>query len=184
MPTIQDDCVFPVHIDRARFGDWLSGFSDGEACFFLGYNTAYYKGKKYSHPCARFVIALRDDDLETLKLIKGFWQCGSIYSYAMKRCRDIAVYQVFKIDDLTIVMKHFQKHPLLSKKAQGFSIWTKGILLVEKVRNLPSLPNGNRGTLPKWAPEYKEQYERLIAALKDSRAYKSRNLAESLSQLP
>ena len=29
---------FPAEIDRDRFGDWLSGFVDGEGCFGLNWH--------------------------------------------------------------------------------------------------------------------------------------------------
>ena len=60
---------FPSEIDRHDFGNWLSGFCDGEACFVLQADIRHNGAA-----CrASIRIELRDDDTEILYLIQSYW---------------------------------------------------------------------------------------------------------------
>src|SRR4051812_7934166 len=95
---------FPNHIDRNRFGDWLTGFTDGEGSFVLGF---YKPSKRYVHyhAVAYFRIKLRNDDLEILKRIRSFWQCGNLDENVRRgdkipNAKPTAVYTVTSVPEL------------------------------------------------------------------------------------
>src|SRR5271166_4959100 len=63
---------FPPDIDRFRFGDYVSGFVDGEGSFTLGWH------KKQRTGMVAFVVQQRQDDSPILRLIQSFFGCGAI----------------------------------------------------------------------------------------------------------
>src|SRR5215831_14544162 len=88
--------AFPPDLDRQRFGDWLSGFADGEAtfCLLLGngqYSHRYQRQYHRKRPSAAFAIMLRADDEPILRLIRSFWQGGTIQHVPRRRNDNPAV---------------------------------------------------------------------------------------------
>ena len=126
---------FPEHIDRRDFGNWLSGFADGEGCFLLGTHQRKRTGRSSEVACtklgARFSIRLRADDVDALKLIQSYFGCGVITchdrstaghpqcTFTMHTYRDLA----------QLVISHFVSHPLFAKKRHDFTVWKEGVEL-------------------------------------------------------
>src|SRR5262245_6823756 len=75
--------AFPFDIDRDEFAHWLTGFTDGEGCFQL--RLADTRGRRNPYAC--FGINLRADDVEILRQIQSFWQCGNL-CYNSNRSRE------------------------------------------------------------------------------------------------
>jgi hypothetical protein len=115
------------------FGYWLSGFVDGEGCFDVSKKVC----KKLSPTIyPRFVIRLRRDDIGILERIKEYLGCGKIYlvkniSKDGYKRGAAAQYTVFRVEDThNILVPHFKRYPLYSKKKYDFEIWKEIVHLV------------------------------------------------------
>jgi len=128
-PQIPQVIIRPVDLSVLSyevFGYWLSGFTDGEGTFL------YSNSNESRH--AKFKINLRDDDLTILEAIKSYWGMGHIYRQGFRQrgsylTRPSASYEVFNLDDLPIIIAHFERFPLLSKKSNDFQIWKQIVWL-------------------------------------------------------
>lgn len=157
------------------FGNWLSGFVDGEGCFRLVVE------KRGVTPAAGFRIKLRADDAEILDEIRTWWGCGTLfrcdprYDELRSNAKPGAVFSVHKTADLMrVVVPHFEIYPLRAKKSRDFSIWRQGVELVHLVQQRPQRGLGaGGGAARKWKPDDIERFAHLMRLLKDQRAYES-----------
>lgn len=100
---------------------WVTGFSDGEASFYvsISYNNTY-KTKYRIIP--NFSIELKDTDLDLLFKIKSFFKGAGRIHFIEKKGH--AVYVVSKIEDLqNIIIPHFTNYPLLTVKRTTFLLF-------------------------------------------------------------
>jgi len=119
-------------------GEWLSGFSDGEACFMACIT------KKEKHFNVAYAIRLRADDSRLLENIRRFFRnCGTISKYSKEKVnkydkanrQPVAFYRIASIKDLyEKVIPVFVKYPLKSKKRKDFEIWKQIIELLYQTR--------------------------------------------------
>lgn len=169
---------FPKGIDRGGFGNWLSGFSDGESTFVLRSGTDEGRGKELRY--AFFRIHLRDDDIEVLKLIRSYWRCGVMSRSTNIRsqvanAKPIAGFTVQRVGDLIhTVIPHFDLHPLLSKKRRDFMVWRRGVALLAEVQARPPVGRLIKGGIcPRWTNEDRRAFDRLSEELSEQRQYKN-----------
>lgn len=173
---------FPEGIDREAFGSWLSGFADGEGSFGLRLQGS--QSQVHCSAIASFRITLRDDDAETLDLIRSYFGCGRLAFAANERsgvanAKPIAIYGVQSISELArVVIPHFERFPLRSKKQRDFAVWRQGVELVAEVQARPLIyrpghrANRHGGTFPKWTEEERQRFREVEASLKDQRRYR------------
>ena len=163
---------FPEEIDRDYFGTWLSGFTDGEGCFNLGI-------QRNERGCAHridFSISLRADDFPIIKLIQSYLQCGKVKSALPKRLgHPITTFFVYNIPSIRdVIVPHFEKYPLLAKKARDFMIWKQAAKLCfqayERRRNKYAKSGG---CFPRWEKEEHDRFCTLMAVLRKQRIYQS-----------
>lgn len=162
---------FPDTIDRFRYGDWLAGFTDGEGCFHLGFVTS----KRFRpSPQATFVIALRRDDQAVLERIQSYWQVGRLYlsHRTLKNKKHfVTIYSVQTAADLAnVVVPHFERHPLASKKAGDFLIWKRAVALLASRSRRGRGPDGKYSL--GWTDEEIARFTTLHDALKAHRILK------------
>lgn len=132
--------------DREAFAHWLTGFVDGEGSFTINQNK---KGDVSSSDCGilsvEFSIQLREDDVEILRKIQGYFGCGFVGGNSRKKARecgatnarDERTYKCVKIDDLVSkIILHFDEYPLRTRKAQDFEIWKQAALLQQESQRL------------------------------------------------
>ena len=169
---------FPAHIDRRDFGNWLSGFVDGEATFGL---SIVRRENRFAH-LSFFRITLRDDDAESLKLIQSYWRCGAIYfrKRPTSGSKPIVTYVVCTTPDLkNIVMPHFERFPLRAKKRNDFVIWRQGVELMAAIhaRRIRAGRVGARftGCVSKWSDAERQEFASLSDDLKARRRYPASN---------
>jgi len=115
-------------------GEWLSGFSDGEACFMVCI------AKKFNQYNVAYAIRLRADDAKVLENIRKFFgNIGTINisskeyvsKYDNANRNAVAYYRIASIKDLyEKVIPIFVKYPLKSKKSKDFIIWKQIIELL------------------------------------------------------
>lgn len=110
---------------------YVTGFSDGEACFHLaiGKNTKYKIGY-YVNP--GFSIALHKKDEELLRKIQAFFFGIGV----LKVKKDIVQFRVFSIKDLDIIIKHFDLYPLITKKLADYLLFKEAVELIKNQEHL------------------------------------------------
>ena len=180
MATSQHIDPFPSDTDRDAFGHWLSGFTDGEACFYLGWRQ--YADCKRRTPRAIYEIKLRADDAPILKSIQSYWGCGYLFSHAKcyrphsdtKPSRSYHVRRISEIID--VVIPHFERFPLRAKKVRDFQIWKEGATLLHTVTQRSVFGRrgkGGGGTHDRWSAEEYAHFFELVAHLRSQREYNS-----------
>ena len=110
---------------------WLTGFTDAEGCFSI---IIEIKSSLKWRVRTSFEINLHEKDINILRKIKSFFSVGSIYVRPNKK---IVVYRVSKVNELNdVIIPHFYKYPLITKKIIDFYLWSKVIDLVLKKEHL------------------------------------------------
>jgi hypothetical protein len=175
---------FPADLDRDAFGHWLSGFTDGEACFWVGSNRSASMVKAIGKPyrMAWFTIKLRADDSDILRLIQSYFQCGRFVTNMENGCkvpnaRPQVGFTVARVEDLhNVIVPHFDRYPLRAKKARDFQIWKRAVAILHSVKSdrIRSLgkdrTNGHfKGTFAKWSPEQDAEFASLVTLLRETR---------------
>lgn len=163
---------FPINRDRDRFGDWLTGFTDGEGSFVLAWH------KKRSTGTALFRIALRRDDRDTLQLVRSYFGCGWLNlqkpNKATKNSKPMSLFCVSKTSDLVrLVIPHFEAHPLVAKKRNDFLIWRQGVELLKVVtrRDHTRKFGFAAGFASRWSDDEREQFWLIREKLREQRRY-------------
>lgn len=123
-------------------GWWVTGLVDGEGCFysslrfrsgsqaFKGRGGRRYPSMEFQ---ARFEILMRADDAGTLKKVETFFGVGSVSKFKrdLKRSgksgsnpNPSVEYRCGSLGDLrSVIVPHFERFPLQSKKRVDFEIW-------------------------------------------------------------
>jgi hypothetical protein len=111
---------------------FLTGFSDGEACFMIN----IYKSHKHEAGWgarATFQIGLHKKDLPILNNIKDYLGVGNITIKA-----NGCVFYVQAIKDLDVILNHFDKYPLITKKHADYLLFKMAINLIKEKAHLNS----------------------------------------------
>jgi len=110
---------------------YITGFTDGEGCFIV----TIIKDNKYKlgwRAACRFIISLNDKDINLLKNIKSFFKVGNIYFMANNSIQ----YRVESLEDLTVILDHFDKHPLITKKHADYLLFKSSYELIKNKKHL------------------------------------------------
>lgn len=165
---------FPDNINRSTFGQWLSGFVDGEGCFLL------HHSRTTNQSVVRFALQLRSDDWQVLKLIQSFWGCGKLFAAKDKsKSKPRTMFLVCSVDHLEkIVVPHFEEYPLFAKKSRDFMIWKQGVHLVYQIslrprRAVSTGPKSIRGHMKTWTNAEKSDFISLCQSLKQQRRFET-----------
>lgn len=176
---------FPADVDRTAFGHWLSGFTDGEACFWLGYNSSKSMVKAIGKPyrMAWFTIKLRADDAEILRLIQSYFQCGRFVNNMESGCkipnaRPQVGFTVARTPDLhNVIVPHFESFPLRAKKKRDFQIWKRAVAILNSVHSQRRVAlrtsHGVRGVHARWSPTLGAEFAALVTLLRVTRKINS-----------
>ena len=106
---------------------FVTGFTDGEGCFLI----SIIKDNKYKlgwRIICRFEIHLNIKDLHLLKKIKRFFNVGNIY-FTGKDQTSIQ-FRVESHSGLIIIIDHFEKYPLKTKKKGDYLLFKQAFELV------------------------------------------------------
>jgi hypothetical protein len=106
---------------KATFtGDYLSGLSDGEACFHI----SVLKDKNYKSGfkiLPIYTIQLHIKDLKLLEEIKAFFGLGVI---TIKKTGGSAIYSIQSYKELiSVLIPHFDKYPLITQKKADYLLF-------------------------------------------------------------
>lgn len=109
---------------------WLTGFVDGEGCFYLRLkkNSAYTSGYQTS---ISFSISLHSRDELLLSKLITYLDCGVIEKVS---CRpDGAVFIVYKFSKISLnIIPFFEKYPLQGTKLLDYKDFCNIVYLMEK----------------------------------------------------
>lgn len=151
------------------FGWWITGLADGEACFFASIVQREGRVGKSRHGMtldARFQLTLRYDDVDTVRMVHDYFGCGKMRKKPGKgrNCPQSEL-KVYKTDDLlNVIVPHFEKYPLKSKKKKDFETWRE--MLVFYDANL----RGTRGWMCK-SPEKVVMLTQLCDKIRSDRGF-------------
>lgn len=105
--------------------NWVTGFVDAEGCFSIiieVLNPLKWRVR------TSFEINLHNKDKEILYKIQSYFGLGAIYHRSDKK---ISVYRVSNVNYIKdVIIPHFTKYPLISKKHIDFLLWSKVIKLI------------------------------------------------------
>lgn len=129
--------IHPVSRPDVKFKEipdpnWLSGFMDGEGCFFI----SIYKSPKSKLGVAVqqvFKIAQHSRDIELLEGIVKYLNCGRVE----KRKTEACDFTVTSFDSLyNIIIPFLRKYPLVGSKNLDFEDFSKVAELVKDKKHL------------------------------------------------
>jgi hypothetical protein len=114
--------------------NWVTGFSDAEACFSVEISKSEtYKEGWRVRPI--FSIGLHSKDLELIKKIQSFFNGkGKIYHEENSK---VVSFRITSIKDLAqLVLPHFDKYPLFTQKQADFLLFKQVVGLVLRKEHL------------------------------------------------
>lgn len=110
---------------------YVTGFSDGESCFFLGVKpSSRYKTKFRVKTIFLMGVHLRDSSL--LEQIKLFFGVGQISNLG----QDSVQYRISAIKDLKVIFNHFKEFPLLIYKQCNCQLLKVAVQLIKRKEHL------------------------------------------------
>lgn len=99
---------------------WLAGLITGEGCFLVDIYKA--KTKVESGVTLRFKIAQHNRDLDLLRYLVAYFDCGSV----QKSGDSVGEFRVSKFENLILkILPFIEKYPILGSKALDFSDFQK-----------------------------------------------------------
>jgi len=81
---------------------------------------------------ASFVLALHKKDLPILYSIKSYLGVGNVYSRKSGAC----VYLVQSINDLVVIINHFDKYSLITNKQADYLLFKRAVNLIDNREHL------------------------------------------------
>jgi hypothetical protein len=113
---------------------YVTGFSDGESCFHVSLLKS--KGYKVGYQVrAIFTLQLHTKDLLLLSNIQSFFSGVGVIT--KKSTVKAAIYSVQSLKEITeVIVPHFDKYPLLTKKKADFILFKQVIELMNNGEHL------------------------------------------------
>nr|YP_009741025.1 LAGLIDADG endonuclease [Fusarium pseudograminearum]YP_010390907.1 LAGLIDADG endonuclease [Fusarium louisianense]YP_010391118.1 LAGLIDADG endonuclease [Fusarium ussurianum]YP_010391175.1 LAGLIDADG endonuclease [Fusarium vorosii]AYN73101.1 LAGLIDADG endonuclease [Fusarium graminearum]QID42285.1 LAGLIDADG endonuclease [Fusarium culmorum]UPX01858.1 LAGLIDADG endonuclease [Fusarium gerlachii]DAC73461.1 TPA_asm: LAGLIDADG endonuclease [Fusarium graminearum CS3005]QID41609.1 LAGLIDADG endonucle len=109
---------------------FLTGFSDAESNFTVRiFKSNTVKVGWCVQPV--FQIELHKKDLNVLEKISSFLGVGKIYHK-----EESSIYMVQSLRDIDVIINHFEKYPLLTKKLEDFQLFSQIVTLIHKKEHL------------------------------------------------
>uniref|UniRef100_UPI0023F45F0A homing endonuclease n=1 Tax=Leptographium procerum TaxID=100367 RepID=UPI0023F45F0A len=119
------------NLHNIQLNPWfLTGFSDGESNFTVRLIPSN-SSKTGFNVQPVFQIGLHKKDLNLLKDIKAYFGVGDIY-YKEMSCN----YIVQSLKDMYVIIDHFNKYPLLTKKRGDYLLFLQIVSLINKKEHL------------------------------------------------
>lgn len=124
--VIKNYRCYSTKINNDYLDPWfVTGFSDGEGCF----NISITKSKSNIigwQVQIRFIIELNIKDIDILYKIQNFFGGIGKITFTQK----VARFAVFGINDIMIILNHFDNYPLQSAKQRDFYLWKESINII------------------------------------------------------
>lgn len=110
---------------------YITGFTDGEGCFYVGVSPNQ-KSKTGFRVKIIFQIGVHIKDFALLKQIKFFFGVGNISNLGQESIQ----YRVSALEDLKVIINHFDEFSLLTYKQFDFLLFKEVIELMEQRKHL------------------------------------------------
>ena len=111
---------------------WVTGFVDGEGCFFVGVNP-HPEMQAGFQVLPEFTVVQHERDAQLLHALKAFFGCGVV----RRNHGDRMAYRVRGTDQLReIIVPFFVKNPLKSRKRLDFIKFRRVLLMMERSDHL------------------------------------------------
>jgi hypothetical protein len=111
---------------------WVTGFVDGEGCFFVGINP-HAEMRAGFQVLPEFTVVQHERDVQLLYALKEFFGCGVV----RRNHGDLMAYRVRSSEHLLgRIVPFFVKHPLKSKKRQDFLKFRRVLIKMEAGEHL------------------------------------------------
>lgn len=119
-----------LHLKLNSLNPWfITGFSDGESNFTVRI-IKNSSGKGWTIQPV-FQISLHKKDLDLLKKIQASLGVGAIYTKEKSYN-----YMVQSLKDINVIVNHFEKYPLLTKKREDFLLFAQIVSIINKKEHL------------------------------------------------
>ena len=106
---------------------WITGFVDGEGCFYIGINSSPEMATGYQ-VLPEFTVVQHERDVQILHALKAHFGCGVV----RKNHGDRMAYRVRSQEHLLErIIPFFIEHPLKSKKRVDFQKFRRVLLKME-----------------------------------------------------
>lgn len=110
---------------------FVTGFTDGEGSFsIIMVKSSAFKLQWQTR--LYFQISVHVKDKILLEQIQNFFGVGKIYP----KTSDSIIYSVKSIKDLTVIVNHFEKYPLITQKWADYYLWKQAFTLVNNKEHL------------------------------------------------
>lgn len=110
---------------------YVTGFTDGEGCFFIGL-YADSNCKMGYRVKASFQIGLHVKDLPLLEQIQSYFGVGKITKLGAESVQ----FRATSLEDLIIIVKQFDGYPLLTRKQSDYLLFKEVINLMKEGKHL------------------------------------------------
>ena len=124
--------------ERLRLSGWIVGFVDGEGCFSISvFKNRTSKSGYQVMP--EFVVTQGQKSLNSLKIIKNFFDCGAIYVNRRydNHKENIYRYCVRNFKDINEkIIPFFKANQLLTYKRKDFELFCKVIEMIKNRQHL------------------------------------------------
>ncbi len=135
---------------------YLSGLTDGEGCLLIWKRSPV--GTSY---VMRFAIALRSDDAYLLEALRERYGGNLTWNKTFSpNANPTTRWQVQGRADVLGLIRYFDKHPLILKKAE-YEIWREAALFYYRHTVAQGNSKGNKSWLVDVMEEYKAELSRL-----------------------
>ena len=113
--------------------DYITGFVDGEGCFSV---SIFKDSRRLTGWQVKpiFSISLHNKDLNLLEAIQRTFNVGKIYKHGI----DSIQYRVSSLNDLQVIIDHFDKYPLITQKQADYILFKQAINLIYNKEHLSS----------------------------------------------
>jgi hypothetical protein len=111
--------------------DWVTGFVDGEGCFYIGINEHPDMSVGYQ-VLPEFRIVQHERDIQVLYALKSFFKCGVV----RRNHDDRYELRIRKLECLLNVVKFFERHSLKTKKNVDFKKFARIVRWMDEGKHL------------------------------------------------
>ena len=117
---------------KYKLNPWfVTGFTDAEGSFsiLIQHNLKYKSNWRVK---IIFAIGLHIKDTELLEMIRFYFGVGNLHKHGKNSIQ----YRVESIDDIEIIIKNFDKYPLISTKVTNYALFRKAFYIIKTGEHL------------------------------------------------
>ena len=111
---------------------WITGFVDGEGCFYVGVNEHKEMTTGYQ-VLPEFTVVQHKRDIQILNALKKYFGCGVVR-------QNHGVRMAFRVRGLKhlkeLIIPFFEKHQLKTKKKLDFISFRKILIMIDRKEHL------------------------------------------------